>query len=176
VGDVVTTRPRPTSDGRTQSRLARDRPWAGEAVTPCLRPPSSGRHIHALPEAALGRETQSWLARGQPRAGDTVTPCPRPSLGWRCSHTSPEATLRGRRSHVLPEANFGRETPHGSSRANLGRETQSRLVRGLPQAGDVVTACLRPPLDWRRSHGSPRGHPRAGDIVKRGICSQVRQL
>jgi hypothetical protein len=73
---------------------------------------------------------------------------------------------------------LGGRRSHGSPEANLGRETQSRLARGQPRAGDVVTT--RPMLTsgGRHSHGSSeanpgretqlrlaQGQPRAGEPV-----------
>jgi hypothetical protein len=63
VGDIVTTRPRPTLGGRCS---------------------------HDLSEAHPGRETQSRLAQGQPRAGDAVTAHLRPKPDMQHISNSPE--------------------------------------------------------------------------------------
>jgi hypothetical protein len=78
----------------TQSQLARDQPWAGDAVMTCSRPTSTGRCTHDSPKTNLGQETHSRLARGQPRAGDVVMTRLRPISSRRCSHDSPETNLR----------------------------------------------------------------------------------
>jgi hypothetical protein len=63
----------------------------GDIVTTRPRPSPGGRGSHDSPEAIPGRETQSRLARGQPRAGNAVMTRLSPTLGGRRSHDLPEA-------------------------------------------------------------------------------------
>jgi hypothetical protein len=76
MGDVVPSRPRPTSDGRRCSvsseanlgpetfRLAWGQPQIGDVVPSRPRPALGGRSSHDSLEASSRREKQSWLARG----------------------------------------------------------------------------------------------------------------
>jgi hypothetical protein len=61
--------------------------------------------------------------------------------------------LGGRHSHDSLEAN-----PSDSYKVIPGRETQSRLARGQPQAGDVITTRPRPNSGGGGIHDSPEAN------------------
>jgi hypothetical protein len=97
--------------------------------------------------------------------GDAVTTHPRPTLGGRHNDESFEGS---RRSHDLPEANPEQQTQsrlaRGQPRAGVVVTTRFRAEDTIttrprqPQVGDAVTTRPRPTLGGRRSHDSPEAN------------------
>jgi hypothetical protein len=58
-----------------------------------------------------------------------------------------------------PGAIPGGRCNHDSPKADPGQETQSRLTRGRPRAGDIVTTCPRPTSGGDTVPTRPRSTP-----------------
>jgi hypothetical protein len=94
---------------KRQFRLTRGQPRTGDVVPSRPRPTSNERRCSISPEAKLGRETLFPLTRGQPRTGHAVLPRPKLALGGKAVTTRPKPALGGRSTHDSSKANLGRE-------------------------------------------------------------------
>jgi hypothetical protein len=149
VGDSY---PRILTNIKRLFRLARGQPRMGDVLLSRPRPTSDRRCYSILSEAFLEQETLFCLAQGQPQTSDVVPPHPRPTSDWRRCSNSPKANSgRGKANMTLSspilDGRYSFVSPEASSR----RETQFCLARGQPRMGDAASSRSRPTLDKRCS-------------------------